>query len=69
MAKEEKGRGPMSTSLEGHSTLESSEAMPFEIIITAVVLALGLGEFFVWYSEVLWHKERKPNSRNWTPPR
>lgn len=43
--------------------------MPSEIIITALVLLVGCVEFFVWYSELLWHKERKPNSRNWTPPR
>jgi hypothetical protein len=44
-------------------------SMRFEIILTGIALVLGCGEFVIWYSEVLWHKEDKKNSGNWTPPR
>lgn len=30
--------------------------MEFEIIIAAITLLVGFGEFFVWYSEIQWHR-------------
>lgn len=29
----------------------------FEIALLLVGLALGAGEFYVWYSEILWHDD------------
>jgi hypothetical protein len=44
--------------------------MGVEIVVTVVVALLGFGEFYVWYSEILWHKaEDGGDRRNWTPRR
>lgn len=44
--------------------------MGLEIALTVVAALLCLGEFYVWYSEILWHKsEDGGDGRNWTPRR
>jgi hypothetical protein len=46
--------------------------MPLEILLTVIFVVLSVGEFFVWYSEILWHREDEKVSgdrRNWFPPR
>jgi hypothetical protein len=41
-----------------------------EIIIAVILVILSVGEFFVWYSEILWHKdESNSDTHNWSPPR
>lgn len=40
------------------------------IAVTIVSCVLGFAEFYVWYSEILWHKEDKAargDRRNWGP--
>lgn len=47
-------------------------AMPIELIVLGVTAFVGIGEYFVWYSEILWHKEdtkAKGDARNWGPRR
>ena len=43
--------------------------MGLEIVLSLIGIALALGEFYVWYSEILWHKSESKNTdrRNWTP--
>lgn len=44
--------------------------MGIEIVIAVVVALVGFGEFYVWYSGILWHKsEDQGDGRNWTPRR
>lgn len=42
--------------------------MLFEIALLLVGVLLAFGEFYVWYSEILWHGEAKQDPRN-SPPR
>jgi hypothetical protein len=36
---------------------------------SAIAVALALGEFYVWYSEILWHKDGRRDLRNDPPER
>jgi len=42
-----------------------------ELLLIAIAVVLGIGEFIVWYFEALWHEDRraKGDARNWRPPR
>jgi hypothetical protein len=40
------------------------------IVVSIVVALVGAAEFYVWYSEILWHKEdekARGDRRNWGP--
>jgi hypothetical protein len=39
------------------------------VLLLIAGVAIGLGEFYVWYSEILWHKsEPKRDPRNMRDP-
>jgi hypothetical protein len=41
----------------------------FDIALAIAGIALGFGEFYVWHSEVLWHRsEPKRDPRNMRGP-
>jgi hypothetical protein len=41
--------------------------MWLEVSLLAIGAALAFGEFYVWYSEILWHKDGRRDPRN-DPP-
>jgi hypothetical protein len=44
--------------------------MSIELGLVIVFVLLAFAEFYVWYSEVLWHRsEKKADRRNWSPRR
>jgi hypothetical protein len=44
-------------------------SMTIDIAFSAIAAVLALGEFYVWYSEVLWHKDGHRDPRNDPPER